>query len=246
MAETEYIKGEEKNIILHDNYPIQRQPWEYHEELEKSKQYVLFNIYKDLGVERSLRKLEETTDKMDGFHSYSLSHLKDLSTKNNWNQRAEAWDLHLLQQWTKNREERVHEMVQGHIEDAKTFHKKIMQEMQTNANEVPLEKKAYYYDAMTRAYERMARLERISNGEVVEFDGLRLDSTHTAKDLDQLLKDPELTGDLTTLLSRVDEKVAVYKKDSEKNVEEHPKRKEFENLYDKEEIIKKEKENWWE
>jgi|GEM_PF-6924109 len=245
-AEIEYEKGEKKEHLPGDKFFKKIHPWEYQPEIETAKNYIFFQIYKDLGVERSLRKVVKKSKLLTKVEPYSLNSLKQLRSRCNWRERAQAWDLHLLQEWSKNREERVHQMCTGHIKDAQTFHKKIMFEMDRHSDEVPNEKRAYYYDAMTRSYERMARLERISNGEVVEFDGLRLDTDYTAKDLDKLLKDPELTGDLTTLLDRVDQKIG--KKIEEEVEEDRPKKEEFENLYDKEEIVKKENKNkeWWE
>lgn len=244
-----YVEGRENSIDF-----IKKHPWDFHSEIETSKNYLFFEIYKNLGVERSLKKVEAEAQKLKKIQSYKLSTLKDLSTKGNWKQRAEAWDLYKLQEWTKSREERVHEMCTSHIKDAQNFHKKIMYEMDQHAREVPTDKKAYYYDAMTRAYERMARLERVSNGEVVEFDGLRLDTDYTAKDLDKLLKDPELTGDLTTLMSRVDDKLKKFTEDSEDRAEKDRAEKdradllkeEFEDLYDEDKTIKKKEKEWWE
>jgi hypothetical protein len=128
---------------------------------------------------------------------------------------------------------------------------KIVYEMEKHSEDLDVDKKAYYYDAMTRAYERMARLERINNGEIVEFDGLRFDTNYTAKDLDSLLKDPELTGDLTTLMSRVDEKIGSIKEEkdeADRAEKDRPKVEEFKDLYDEEKVVKKVSKNkqWWE
>jgi len=250
-AEIEYVKGENRDNV-NPIHPLKRHPWDYQPEIESSKQFIFFEIYKYLGVQRSLKKVVKESQKIKKeVTPYALNSIKKIAYDANWKQRAEAWDLYKLQEWTKNREERVHQMCTTHIKDAKMFHEKIVYEMEKHSEDLDVDKKAYYYDAMTRAYERMARLERISNGEIVEFDGLRLDTNYTAKDLDSLLKDPELTGDLTTLMSRVDEKIGTIKEEkaeADRAEKDRPKVEEFKDLYDEEKVVKKVSKNkqWWE
>jgi hypothetical protein len=208
---------EENKITIHREGPTDtNNPWQFHPEYETSRDYFLFQIYAELGVERTVEKVREEIIKKTNLKPLKTDNLKRISTKNSWVERATAWDAYKLKEWTRTRQDRVREMCEQHTEDTHTFHKAIMTEMLNTSKTIPPEKVAYYYDAMARAYERMARLERISNGEIVDFDGLRLDTDYSTKDLDKLLKDPDLTSDLSTLLTRVDGKIADIKRNNKK------------------------------
>lgn len=75
-----------------------RKPWERRPH-EKSKAFLYFNQYKDLGPKRSLRKVTETY----GDDTVKIRQLEKLCSRWGWVERAEAYDDYVTEKDSDNR-----------------------------------------------------------------------------------------------------------------------------------------------
>ena len=138
-------------------------PWEKHFE-ENSKAYQAFCLYRDMGPYRTLEKctkeIAESWQK-----TYHPKYIRNLSAKHNWVERSEAYDEYLEKIIRETNEEAIPEMVRRHAEDSKDIQTAIKDlKDDPKLDEMTPKEKAYFFDALSRSYANMARLERLSRG----------------------------------------------------------------------------------
>ena len=98
---------------------------------ETSKAYLTFCHYRDLGSERSLRKLVQTLNKTPTY----LRQLAHWSKKHHWPERVEAYDFHLLE---KERQAFEDQLVKRRLE-LKQNELQVSKQLFTQANKILLE-----------------------------------------------------------------------------------------------------------
>ena len=81
---------------------------------ETTKAWMWFTRYLELGSARSLAKLQQTYDKTPSY----LRQLAHWSKKNNWVERANAYDINLQKKWLESYEENKLKAARRHSEIA--------------------------------------------------------------------------------------------------------------------------------
>jgi hypothetical protein len=81
---------------------------------ETTKAWMWFTRYLELGSARSLAKLQQTYDKTPSY----LRQLAHWSKKNNWVERANAYDINLQKKWLESYEENKLKAAKRHSEIA--------------------------------------------------------------------------------------------------------------------------------
>lgn len=111
----------------------ERKPWE-RQPKESSRVYRYFEVYRDLGPQRSLEKVHQTFAKSSP--RISLRRLKTLSTRYNWVERARAWDDYQSRLLAEQRTREYQERQARFVEYGRYLQQKAMQ----RARQIPLAK----------------------------------------------------------------------------------------------------------
>ncbi len=124
---------------------------------ESIKAYRCFCIYRDLGVDRSINKVQKAL--RDEGKKYSLTLLLRWSKRFNWVSRAEAYDEYLERLRRLERERLIKEMVERHTKLAIGFQQRVAERlMMLDPNELgPSD--------LIKWFEIAAKIERLSVGE---------------------------------------------------------------------------------
>ena len=124
---------------------------------ESSKAYQAFCEYRDMGADRSIRKLAQARGKPT-----STKWLCHWSAKHNWVERARAYDDYLEQEKRKEQEKAILEMVERHAKEAMALQQKALERLKSlDPNELSTR------DVLNYLMEAM-KLERLSRGEPTE------------------------------------------------------------------------------
>jgi len=125
---------------------------------ESSKAYQAFCEYRDMGADRSIRKLAQARGKPT-----STKWLCHWSAKHNWVERARAYDDYLEQEKRKEQEKAILEMVERHTKEAMALQQKALERLKSlDPNELSTR------DVLNYLMEAM-KLERLSRGEPTEI-----------------------------------------------------------------------------
>ncbi len=121
---------------------------------ESSKAYQAFCEYRDMGADRSIRKLAQARGKPT-----STKWLCHWSAKHNWVERARAYDDYLEQEKRKEQEKAILDMVERHTKEAMALQQKAIERLRAlDPSELsPRDVLSYLMEAI--------RLERLSRGE---------------------------------------------------------------------------------
>lgn len=95
--------------------------WEK-QEYETPKQYEYFCYYRDMGVNRSLKKMQIELNKPISF----LKNCEKYSKNNNWQDRCIAYQSHLEELKREQNEKEILEMNKRHIQQSLMLQKKII------------------------------------------------------------------------------------------------------------------------
>jgi len=124
---------------------------------ESSKAYQAFCEYRDMGADRSIRKLAQARGKPT-----STKWLCHWSAKHNWVERARAYDDYLEQEKRKEQEKAILEMVERHTKEAMALQQKALERLKTlNPDELTTR------DVLNYLLEAM-KVERLCRGEPTE------------------------------------------------------------------------------
>jgi hypothetical protein len=166
--------------------------WEK-QDYETPKQYHYFSIYRDLGINRSLRKVLDKLPPKQRRNS-TISNLGVYSGKNKWKQRVEAYDLYLDNIRRKENEQAILEMNKRHIEESLSLQDVIKNKLkQLSTDEIKTRDLADLLELAVRI-ERDARgVSKQSNNEVnttvtVE-NKLQTIDEDTKKKMEEIYKD---------------------------------------------------------
>lgn len=133
---------------------------------ERSRQYELFCIYRDLGPTRSIEKVVRKCREDEDDPGVSLSYTMKLSAKFGWVKRCELWDDHLDDVARTEQELAAKEMIRRQAANSKLLQDELLK-LRTN-EKLKTEKptsQIWAYDKLTASFERMAKLERLNRGE---------------------------------------------------------------------------------
>jgi len=156
---------------------------------ETSRAYELFCGYRDLGTERSLRKLKQGTN-----GAPNVNRLKRLSTRWNWVERCERYDDYLEQQDRLQQEKERREMRKRHAKIAVLGQNIVVREMesliakgQSGGSQLTPSDVARLMDVTVKV-ERLARGEPTDSHEVSGPSGgpVKLDLAQTLKRIDEV------------------------------------------------------------
>lgn len=141
----------------------EQQPWDKRDG-ETSKTYARFCVFRDMGPLRTLPKLAELID---------VPHrtLKLSSQNQEWYPRAEAYDAYIDGLVREQNEKNIIEMTTRHASQAKSLQEKAFRlafDPAMEGDELDLSKKVWILNTISGAYERLAKLERLSRGESTE------------------------------------------------------------------------------
>lgn len=121
---------------------------------ESSKAYQAFCEYRDMGADRSIRKLAQARGKPT-----STKWLSHWSAKYSWVERAKAYDDYLEQEKRKEQEKAILEMVERHTKEAMALQQKALERLKSlDPNELSTR------DVLSYLMEAI-KLERLSRGE---------------------------------------------------------------------------------
>jgi len=141
--------------------PYERQP------NETVKQFEAFKLYRDMGLDRSLREVAKQLNK-------SLALIGRWSSQNNWIERARLYDIDMDRQETIQNIKKRKEMVKRHAQTSKMFQQKILERLRTlNPHELSP-------SDLVKWFEIAIKIERLSMGEATEIQDQYLE--HTGKD----------------------------------------------------------------
>lgn len=129
-------------------------PWE-RQQYESQQSFEAFQIYRDLGEERSITKVAQKCNK-------NRSLIARWSTQHNWVERAAAYDQYMDQQALKAEERERKKMAKRHAEIAMKFQEKIKKRLKTLDPE-----ELSTYDLM-KWLEISVKVERLARGESTE------------------------------------------------------------------------------
>lgn len=120
------------------------------QEYETPTQYRMFCVYRDMGIDRTIRKVAEQEGKQ-------LRQLETYSAKNHWQSRCNDYDVYLEMQERKRNEKEIIEMNKRHIQQSLLIQKKIIDKLKVaNSDELKLGDCARLLDIVTKI-ERQAR-----------------------------------------------------------------------------------------
>lgn len=141
-------------------------PWE-RQPNETTKQFEAFQVYRDMGTSRSIRAVAEELDKSDTL-------IGRWSSKNDWVERCEAWDM---EQDRIAREAQKKEIVAMRKRHAKLAEAMLVKAAKALAKMPDEEINA---SGMSKMVETASKLERLSRGDVGEVieerDGGKVES----------------------------------------------------------------------
>jgi len=140
------------------------QPWEKQED-ETDKNYYYFEIYRDFPTPiRSIDKVRDTLREQN--KTITSEYLRQVSSANKWQSRVKAHDRHMSLVKADERSAAIREMENRHAEISQDMVDKIMDTVErAKLDDMADNKKAYFFDAITRALGRMIQMERLSLGE---------------------------------------------------------------------------------
>jgi hypothetical protein len=143
---------------------------------EPPRAYLWFCEYRDMGVSRSVAKVQEKWGK-----KISINRLYCLSSKYNWVERAEAYDDHMDKLRRAENEEAIRKMSERHAGMAVLIQQKLMQKLQNyTIDEISSADVARLFDVAVKI-ERLSRggstaIEEIQGSVTLkigkEFDGI--------------------------------------------------------------------------
>jgi hypothetical protein len=146
---------------------VEIQPWD-RQPGESSKAFEAFCLYRDMGTERSIRKVAQNLSK-------STTLIRGWSSKYNWVERATLYDAELDRQAREKRQKEILEM--------RDRHAKLATQLLTKAAKglLKLSDEDISANDVARLVEVGAKLERLSRGESTENVNQKTEGTVEAK-----------------------------------------------------------------
>jgi hypothetical protein len=132
---------------------------------ETSRAYELFCAYRDLGTERSLRKLKQGTN-----GAPNVNRLKRLSTRWNWVERCQAYDDYLEYQDRLRQEKERRQMRERHAKIAVLGQNIAVKGLEKLLAKVQDGEQAVSPADLTRLLDTSVKVERLSRGEPTEIE----------------------------------------------------------------------------
>ena len=151
---------------------------------ERSKAFMLFCIYRDLGP---LRSLDKCADKFreSGENTISIRQVQEYSLKNDWVNRAKAYDMHCDEIARLEREEAIKEMEHRHAKDTAKIQQATMDLFNhpdmKNVESLEASKVAWILMTLANTYEKAGGFERLTLGETTEYVANKVDSELNVK-----------------------------------------------------------------
>jgi hypothetical protein len=142
----------------------EKQVWD-RQPRETSRAYELFCAYRDLGTERSLRKLKQGTN-----GAPNVNRLKRLSARWKWVERCQAYDDYLEQQDRLQQEKERREMRKRHAKIAVLGQNIAVKGLEKLLARVQEDEKAVAPADLTRLFDTSVKVERLSRGEPTEIE----------------------------------------------------------------------------
>lgn len=141
-------------------------PWERQKD-ETTKQFEAFQIYRDMGVSRSIRAVAEQLEKSETL-------IGRWSSKNDWVERCEAWDMEQDRVAREAQKKEIVKMRKKHADLAQAMLVKAALALKS----IPVEEiKASDVSRMVETGSKLERLSRGDVGEVIEErDGGKVES----------------------------------------------------------------------
>lgn len=144
-------------------------PWDKQKN-EPIKGYSYFNELLLLKTQRTLPKLRAKIRKSDDFDTTpSLTNLQNMSAKWKWFERAEAYDLHHIEERRQSIEQaylnRTMDRIEENQEEEKAIHEKIMAALDDPDFNKDLSKNAYGIRELSTAKNNVTQSQRLDLGE---------------------------------------------------------------------------------
>ena len=166
---------------------------------ESSKAYAHFCLYRDMGVSRSLRTLEEVDGCTSGYRQ-----LGRWSSRWRWVERCEAYDDYLEYQRRLQQEEERREMTKRHAKMGMLAQSFAVRKLEKMANRIEQDEEHVSPADVARILDIGVKVERLARGEPTDSHEvmgpgggpLKLDLAETLKRIDEVygLKTEDGTG----------------------------------------------------
>lgn len=177
---------------------------------ETDLEFNYFTVFLNMGAGRRMKDLPGKIMGMYG-RKVTTDHLYSISSRNSWMERCARWDRYLSECILTDKELVVREMEIRHSSGAKRFLSAIDQTLTDGLSKqengeggLTVSKFGYLLDALTRSYERVARLERTTYGEIDNKTVIETDIKQDIKDIDRIMDDPEIASELSTLFEQLE------------------------------------------
>ena len=153
----------------------ERQEWD-RQPGESSKAYAHFCLYRDMGQERSLRKLAG-----DAKCISKVAQLRRWSPKWRWVERSQKYDDHLLHQERLRQEKERREMVSRHAKIAVLGQNLVVKGIEKLVADVEQGKRDLSASDASRLLDVAVKIERLSRGEPTEISELGGSDEHPVR-----------------------------------------------------------------
>lgn len=140
---------------------------------ERSRQFELFTVYRDLGPSRSIEKVVQKCNADESDPGVSLSYLGKLSAKFGWVNRCEAWDDHLDKVARTEQELAIRDMRRRQARESAEFQNMaygLKDEITGPEMEGKPTKKAWFLATVINAYGSAVMIEQDARGEPDDED----------------------------------------------------------------------------
>ena len=153
----------------------ERQEWD-RQPVESSKAYAHFCLYRDMGPDRSLRKLAK-----DGKCTAKVRQLDRWSSRWRWVERCHKYDDHLLHQDRLRQEKERREMVSRHAKIAVLGQNLVVKGIEKLVADVEQGKRDLSASDASRLLDVAVKIERLSRGEPTEISELGGSDEHPVR-----------------------------------------------------------------
>jgi hypothetical protein len=174
-----------KGVVEHESFDL----WDRLER-ESPQAWEAFQTYRDMGANRSIRKVAEQLSK-------TRSLLERWSREHQWQKRTIAYDRDIDRRWQAERFVQVREMLERHAMIAKNFQAKVIQRLQTlNADDLTPTQVAQWLEVAVK-------IERLAYGATTENVGLTPETNAGADAPAGDMEGEELAAEVVELLRGV-------------------------------------------
>jgi hypothetical protein len=153
----------------------ERQPWD-RQVAESSKAYRHFCLYRDMGTDRSLRKVAA-----DAKTTSNLRQLQHWSSRWNWVARCQSYDDELQRQDRLRQEKERRDMVSRHAKIAVLSQNLVVKGIEKMLGQIEQGEKELSASAASRLLDVAVKVERLSRGEPTEISELGGSDEHPVR-----------------------------------------------------------------